>query len=398
MTLYPYQQEAVDKILSCYNDGDKGFGLFFEMGLGKTITTIKSINKIYPKNILIVCPLSLVDMWKWELNKNLESRYIFYNNQVTEIKEHSIVITNYESLHKLRVKDWDFVVLDECQKVKNYKTQIWKIVNGLKRKFTLALSGTPMTNTYMDLFSIGRLISDIFDMPASIFERYFIKDNSKSRTEELFENIKPFTAFAKLTDHIDMPKEEDIEIWCNFDEIDQMAYRTIYSDYTLDSLSLITKLISICGIVDSDKLLKCKDLVKTILDKNEKVVIFTTRQLAFNKLCQIFNCPGICGSTTNRQEIVEEFNKNGTILVCNIKAGGLGLNLQSANNVIYWQHDYELGSLEQSKGRIFRIGQDKPCKYYHLMYVNTIETQIYDCLVHKKNVINELLKFYRRDV
>lgn len=400
MELYNYQKEQVERMLDHYKNGKQGFGLFFEMGLGKTLTTLEFIKQTEPKSILIVCPKSIIEMWRWEFFKHVGSQYIF-----TQSSGKNVYIINYESLHTLDNYDWDVVILDECQKVKNYTTQAWKNVNKLKRNFTVCLSGTPITNTFMDIYSIMALIDkNIINMRPTQFDRYYIKDGGTTRTKQLYSKLADWTSFAKLTDHIDMPYAEDIiiPIQMNYElehEYDQIYYANMMG------LVKIRKLANLCLSTKGEnnrRLTACDELIADILARDEQIVIFTTLTESWKDLMERYaeHACGIDGSTcaTMRQHIVQEFTEGKhKIIICNTKVGGVGLNLQTANNVIYWGHDYELGALEQSKGRIYRIGQMKPCRYYHLQYLDTIDTHIYDCLTHKKNVIEELLKLYGKE-
>ena len=402
MQLFDYQQNAVNKAIKVYENGGRSFNLFFEMGLGKTITAIEIIKNIKHNTVLIVCPKSLIEMWAYEMSKNFPNAVrVSSPDGVYFTSECAYYITNYENIRSYQqTLVPDICVFDEVHKLKNAKSLTYKCIQRIiHASFVLKLTGTPITKDYMDLYGILTCSGSdtAITMTASQFHAKYVKIGGLSAIKKLMDYIEPFTVFAKLEDHIDMPGYEDIIIPVPLPLVIRDKLNDIYRS-DKNALTRIIEAQKVTSNVYGPKSLVLTKLVSDIIEDSRKVVIFTKFDEEFDFFMFQYGsiAVGINGKTKDRSTPVYEFQNNPhiKIFIGNMQTASMGLTLTAANDCIFYSETYTWGDADQSKARIYRIGQKQPCRYYHLLALDTIDEMIYRNLIEKTDLIEDFKKAY----
>lgn len=408
MQLFDYQQKAVDKAIGVYENGGRAFNLFFEMGLGKTITAIEILKRITHNSILIVCPKSLIEMWAREMSKHFPDAVRVatpdgvYFAHTTWPSAYFII--NYENIRSYpQTLCPDVCIFDEVHKLKNPKSFTHKCIQRIiKPKFTLRLTGTPITKDYMDLYGIMTCVDtdNFFDMTAAQFNAKYVKIGGLRTAKKLMNSIEPFTVFANLEDHIEMPGYEDIIIPVPISVREQAKLDTeCRSDK--NALARIIAAQRITSNIFGNKSTVAMQLIHDIIEDGRKVVLFTKFDDEFDFFMARYGdiCVGINGQTKDRETPIQQFqnNKNIKVFIGNLQTASVGLTLTAASDCIFYSETYTWGDADQSKARIYRIGQKHPCRYYHLLVPNTIDELIYKNLIEKTDLIEEFKKIYGGD-
>ena len=406
MKLFSYQQQAVNKAIKVYNNGGRSFNLFFEMGLGKTITAIEIIKSVNPKTLLIVCPKSLIEMWAYELSKNFpDATRVASPDGIYFVNGSSCMyyIANYESIRSYpQTLVPDVCIFDEVHKLKNAKSFTHKCIQRIIHPgFTLKLTGTPITRDYMDLYGILTCThTDFMTMTASQFHAKYVKIGGSKTIKKLMDSIEPFTVFANLEDYIDMPGYEDIIIPVPIGMQDMLKLQSIYNSDE-NALARIIAAQKVTSNIYGPKSLALTRLVSDIIEDGRKVVIFTKFDEEYYFFMEQYKdiAVGINGNTKDREKPVYEFQNypHIKVFVGNLQTASVGLTLTAASDCIFYSETYTWGDADQSKARIYRIGQKHPCRYYHLLVPNSIDEFIYKNLIEKTNLIEEFKKIYGGD-
>lgn len=400
-----------------------------DMGIGKTIQTLALIEAIEEKGrFLIVVPKSLLFNWKDEINKFLKTDdYLIYDGEKQKreklfesIYHKKIIVTSYSILkqdyEELKDVEFLYLILDEAQHIKNYETVIWRQIKGLKSKFRLALTGTPIENSLKELWAIFEFI-----MPEYLgkYEKYtgkggveeikyrtmpFILRRTKSEVlKELPEKIEQvvrvelYPKQKKLYDSIldEMRKKID-------DEINKVGIKKSY--FTI--LSALTYLREVCNHPElvgrknifSSKVDLFEEIVGDAVEGGHKVLVFSQFVRMLEILERSLKAKNIkyevlTGSTKDRMDVVNRFNNNEEIKVflISLKAGGVGLNLTSADTVIHIDPWWNPMVERQATDRVHRIGQTKTTNVYKIITKETIEEKILDIQERKKELFDNLI-------
>ena len=440
--LRDYQVTGVKWLYNVYKSGFGGI-LADEMGLGKSIQLIyltKLIIKENPKaKILIVTPTSLVYNWQKEFDKfGSELKYkVFAENKTQRLNELdnlddiNIMITSYglirNDLEKYEQMSFELIAIDEAQNIKNPNTGIAKAVKSLNAKVKFALTGTPIENSLLELWSIFDFI-----MPGYLANRdkfqtlYNVKelDKENSNLNRLNTQIKYFILRRKKKDVVkDLPDKLENNIYIDLgktqkklymaevqktkEELDELIKLEGWTKARFKILQLLTKLRQICidpSIIfdnykgESAKIEELLKIVEETKANGHKMLIFTTYKKALDLIISKLNNIGISSyyidgsvSSKKRMELVEKFNHDDTdVFIITLKAGGTGLNLTSATVVIHldlwWNPQVE----NQATDRAHRIGQKNTVEVIRLITKGTIEERILE-LQNKKRKLAELL-------
>ena len=440
--LRDYQMAGVKWLYNVYKSGFGGI-LADEMGLGKSIQLIyltKLIIKENPKaKILIVTPTSLVYNWQKEFDKfGSELKYKVFAenktqrlNELDNIDDINIMITSYglirNDLEKYEQMSFELIAIDEAQNIKNPNTGIAKAVKSLNAKVKFALTGTPIENSLLELWSIFDFI-----MPGYLANRdkfqtlYNVKelDKENSNLNRLNTQIKYFILRRKKKDVVkDLPDKLENNIYIDLgktqkkvymaevqktkEELDELIKLEGWTKARFKILQLLTKLRQICidpSIIfdnykgESAKIEELLKIVEETKANGHKMLIFTTYKKALDLIIPKLNNIGISSyyidgsvSSKKRMELVEKFNHDDTdVFIITLKAGGTGLNLTSATVVIHldlwWNPQVE----NQATDRAHRIGQKNTVEVIRLITKGTIEERILE-LQNKKRKLAELL-------
>ena len=435
--LRPYQEKGVS-FLSFLDELGFGAILADDMGLGKTIQMIALLlHKQINKTALIVAPTTLLYNWEMELKKFSPSirSYLHYGvNRLKDISEvmtqNDVVICSYgivkRDLEMLLQYQFSYIIIDEAQYIKNANSDQAKAVKKLRGENKFALTGTPIENRLMELWSIMDFVNPGLLLDGrTFFNKYeypIMKNDDELKKQQLHQVISPFILRRMKTDREiikDLPEKQEIKIYLPLtDEQIQLYDHEIKKvERELDStggtinktnmLATITKLKQICnhpanyladntndcGKKRSAKLDSLVEMVNTIEQEGRKTIIFT-QYIDAGKLIKkrIFNDLGkkvlfFHGSLDleSRREMIEEFEIDETIpaMVLSLKAGGLGLNLTMANYVFHFDRWWNPAVENQAVDRVYRIGQKLNTFVYKFISKGTLEERI-DELIESK--------------
>ncbi|SDC77334.1 SNF2-related protein [Geotoga petraea] len=431
-----------------YNNLIKGFNICLadDMGLGKTVQILTIIQKFkeekkLKKPSLVVCPTSVIVNWKREANKftpDLDVEiYHGSKRELEEIIDKDLIITSYgiirHDINQMKNYFFDFVILDEAQNIKNPETSQSKSVKQLKANYKAALTGTPIENKVLELWSIYDFLMPGYLGDKNLFKKDFIekieKFGSKSKIKSLKNMINPFLLRRMKNDTNvikDLPDKVVIDEYTYLSKEQEKLYQKEL-DYSLNGIKnkkgvsrsgnifrLITKLKQICNhplnynndfeynVKISGKSEKTVELIENIIEIEEKALIFTQYvqmgkilkkmlEDKFNKKILFFH-GGL--NSKQREDLIDKFNNDEDIpvMIVSLKAGGTGLNLTAANHVIHYDLWWNPAVENQATDRVYRIGQDKKVFVHRLITTNTFEERINEIINEKKELSNELVQ------
>ncbi len=414
-----------------------GFGVCLadDMGLGKTIQVLSYLEKMRlqgKKNALLVVPASLMSNWQNEINKFIPSlSYKILHNMTKDFDKNNLLdkntflyITTYSMVRKIeelgKLK-WDIIVLDESQAIKNPNTKQTKAIKTLQSQLRIAMTGTPIENNLGDLWSLFDFINPGLLGSQTEFKK-FVKGIKKDEANiiKLRKVINPFILRRLKTDKkiiSDLPEKIVLKDYVELTKKQAQIYTKLVDEIKNKIeeaegikrkgiiLSAITNLKQICnhpsqylGIADykssdSAKFEYLKQICETVYTKRERMLIFTqyTELIpALDKhLKKIFEKEGLILTGTTpikkRGEIVNKFNGENYVpyIILSLKAGGVGLNLTSANHVIHFDRWWNPAVENQATDRAYRIGQEKNVIVRKIICKGTIEEKI-DQLIDSK--------------
>lgn len=411
-----------------------GFGgiLADEMGLGKTIQTIAFLLNKKDKKTLIVTPTSLIHNWKSEFEKFAPSLSVGISHGlkkdrlgiIKNINDFNIILTTYGSLRndieEYEKLEFDYCIIDEAQNIKNPLASSTDAVKAIKASNKFALTGTPIENNLMELWSIFDFIMPGYLYSLTKFNAIFIKD--VSQVENLKRMIKPFILRRTKEQVIkELPPKIEKEFYVEMGKTQRNTYGIYVEEIKrkleekkdvknkITIFSYLTKLRQLCLdpsiIVEgykgkSAKTDTCLEIIKDYIEKDNKILVFSQftsvlknigKKLNKNKI----NFYYLDGSTPakNRITLVDSFNNNEDIKVflISLKAGGTGLNLTSANTVIHFDPWWNPSVQNQASDRAHRIGQKQVVEVIKLISKGTIEEKIMELQQKKSELIHDML-------
>lgn len=438
--LYAHQKSGVQWMFQCWKDGHHGVLLADDMGLGKTMQAYTFISglKLSSSNqkmssVLVVAPVSLLKNWEDEFKKFIRPNLFediveLYGGAIKQYKfngkislqslaKNHLVLTTYETLRDYQLSfgciEWSVMVIDEAQKIKNPTTMVTTAVKAMQYDFGIALTGTPVENTWNDLWSIMDFVAPGKLGSLKDFHQKYqgkiksVKHDRKELNilgEKLQQDIQPvFLRRLKKDILNDLPEKRIIKLEEPMPLEQQKAYEMVIKnarDYKGkiakgQILKVIAELrdVSLCPYLelykdtafmnqDYDSIIHCSarlkktfDVLDDIKKRNEKVLIFiTSRKMQrivkyiIEKKYGISVPPAINGAmqSERRQEVVSDFNeaKGFKVLLLSVEAGGVGFNITAANNVIHLSRCWNPAKEDQATDRVYRIGQQKNVNVY----------------------------------
>jgi SNF2 family DNA or RNA helicase len=440
--LYPYQVDGVK-----FSVFKKGVIIADEMGLGKTlqaITTAILKKDIFDfKRTLVICPASVKSQWRDEVLKFSDEAAAVIEgmpadrNALYRDDPAFFHIINYETvlrdLAAINRANYDFVILDEAQKIKNYETKTANAVKAIHKKHAMVITGTPIENKLLDLYSImqfvdSKLLSPQWELSYQhcIFDSnhknkihgYYNLKQLKSRLKPVLLRRKKQEVFKQLPSVIQKNiyvalSDEQAYMHANFGKgiatILGKKFKTPYDWQRLmlllnsmrmvcDSTYLIDKETS-----DSPKLIELKDILIERLEIKEtkrKVIIFSEWVTMLHIIGDMLKKEGITYTmltgkvpVKKRADLIKEFEQNPECSVfLSSESGGAGLNLQVADTVINFELPWNPAKKNQRIGRIDRIGQLKQKLHvFNLLSHDSIEMKIATGLLLKQNLFDGIL-------
>ena len=414
-----------------------------DMGLGKTIQTLAFLQSLKEKNnlglTLLIVPVTTVANWVNEISKfTPELKFIRHYGQ-ERVKEkdffndYDIVISSYHTLRNdlLFFKDFefDYMILDEAQNIKNHTSKIFKTVKLIKSKHRLSLTGTPIENNTTELWSLFNFLNPSLLGSINNFKNRFVTpievNKDKSASERLKKSIYPFILRRKKGDVLkDLPDKEEIIVYCEMDSKQRGVYESLNDYYKkeigsmidekgvekstvhifdallrLRQAALFPSLVSDkFKDVESTKFETLKDLIEDVIEEKHKMLLFSQ----FVKSLKIIeddikskklNYSYIDGQTKKRDVEIKKFqeDENINIFLLSLKAGGVGINLTAADYVILFDPWWNPAIESQAVDRSHRIGQTKKVMVYKLIVKDTIEEKILELQNKKKELVNQLI-------
>lgn len=443
-TLRPYQKNGYTW-LNYMNQLGFGACLADDMGLGKTVQVLAYLEKLRKskdnKHCLLVVPASLLGNWENETKKFAPKMnyHILHGKTSAKLSEEYLesdvflTITTYgmvARIQALKDTEWDCVILDEAQAIKNPLTKQTKEIKKLKTKMKIAMTGTPIENDLTNLWSLFDFLNKGLMGTSKEFKEYCKELSEDSQGYgKLKSMIAPFMLRRLKTDKsiiADLPDKIEMLDYAALSKKQIVLYRKTVADmeekledaeYGIQRkgivLSTIMKLKQICNHPDqflgqegyvegeSGKFEMLKEICETIYEKHERVLIFTQFKEITEYLAQfletIFHAKGyvLHGGTPvkERSKIVEAFQgeKYVPFLVLSVKAGGTGLNLTRANHVIHFDRWWNPAVENQATDRAFRIGQTKNVIVHKLVCRNTIEEKIDEIISGKLQLAQDVI-------
>lgn len=445
-TLRSYQKEGIHWFYFLRKYRFAGI-LADDMGTGKTLQalTLAMLNKIENKPSIVICPKTLLFNWEQEAEKFFpEMKTLIIEGfpderrkKIKSIKKCDLIITSYSTIkkdfdfyEKIKAK-FNYCFLDEAQFVKNHRTQNSRIVKRIPADYRLALTGTPLENSVSEIWSIFDFLMPGFLGNYNNFVKKFhtpiMKHSDAKALENLRKKVECFMLRRTKNEVLkELPPKIEQVISCELEEAQNILYKEILASVKKDIfetveekgfkksqihiLAGLTKLRQVCNhpvllLKDKDytkyesaKLDGFIELINEIVSSGRKVLVFSQFTKMLDILEKVFNKNKIdylylCGKTTNRKELVEEFNGNYKIKVflISLKAGGVGLNLTSADNVIIFDPWWNPSVENQAIDRTHRIGQKKSVNVYRLITKGTIEEKIVKLQEKKKFLFDNLV-------
>ena len=439
--LRPYQKQGVAWLHFLRTNGFSGI-LADEMGLGKTLQTLafqRFIRQTQPRiaPMLIVGPTSLVFNWLAEAKKFTPELKILAlhgperHARFDDIAASDIVVTSYALIRrdaeKYRGLEFDTVVLDEAQHIKNRQTQNAQAVKAVRAKHRLVLTGTPLENSVLDLWSIFDFLMPGYLGTAKDFrERYELpiaKEKNAEAQARLARRLRPFMLRRLKRDvAADLPAKIEQVSFCELTPDQRGVYQQVIEASRKEVLAavgaqgvaksrmvVLTALLRLRQVCCDLRLLKLEnvnvanasgkldlfgELLEEVIDGGHRVLVFSQFVGMLTLLKERLQAEKIefCyldGSTTDRGAVVEKFQTNVAIPVflISLKAGGVGLNLTGADTVIHFDPWWNPAVEDQATDRAHRIGQTKVVTSYKLITRDTVEEKILLLQNRKRDII-----------
>lgn len=427
-----YQQQGIQWLYDLKNMNLNGI-LADDMGLGKTLQVLVFYEQYVSKEkpSLIVCPSSLMYNWMSEIEKfkiDVDAVCVTGTQDVRKdiIKEnHELYITTYDYLRRdvelYMSMEFEYIVLDEAQFIKNPKTKNAQSVKSLKSKHRLALTGTPIENGLSELWSIFDFLLPGYLYSLNYFTKNFekpIQMGDDKRQAQLQKLVSPFILRRTKKQVLkDLPDKVEKDLWLNLSPEEKQLYLANLAQVNeqlqqqlelekVDSiliLAMMTRLRQICCeprmlyenyTGESTKFKMCLDLIETLKENDKKVLLFSSFTSIFDSFIEEFNRRGIkyhmitgAVDKKKRKEEVDAFQSDDSnVFLISLKAGGTGLNLTKAQAVIHFDPWWNVSAQNQATDRAYRIGQTKNVLVYQLLMKNTIEEKIYEMQKRKKEM------------
>ena len=446
----------------------KGFGLLFEMGCGKTLTAIAVAGAGYQMGkvakVLIVAPTSVCAVWPKEFQEYADFRYTIrtlLGDKVKRIKELDdlerfpfpvlkVAVINYEStwregiFERLMAYDADLIIADESQRIKTHDADQSKALHKLgdRARYKMILSGTPVQNDAIDIFSQYRFLDPtVFGLNFYPFRsRYAVMGGFNRKKivgyRDLDQLIKKEHSIAyRVTkeEAIDLPEQtfENRYITLNrkerglYDQLRRSSVAELEGGGTITATTVLTRLLRLQQftggflveddadrpqLVSRGKLDALADILQDyVIDGRKKLVIFARFLPEIHEieaLCQKvlgkagMRAVAIYGDIKKeeRGSIVQQFQTdlNTMVFVGQIDTAGTGITLTAADTCVYYSVNFNYATYSQSLSRIHRIGQRNRCTYIHLVAEKTVDETILHALAKKEDLAKTVVDDWRR--
>ena len=436
--LFPYQQIGFNWLKNMY---DIGFGgiLADDMGLGKTLQAISLISEIQLENEdllgIIIVPTSLLHNWKEEFYKFSDIKPILVEGnaetrkELIEKTERGILITTYQTFRNdvknYNDKKFDVAILDEAQNIKNVSSLVKKATGKLKSAVNFALTGTPIENSIMELWSIFDFILPGYLDNITKFRKKYKNSLNNPDSKKIF-NLKnivsPFILRRTKNEVLtELPEKVENNMIVELSKEQKKLYMAYVKrakkelrgfdkeeNNNLKVLAILTKLRQICNspqLFDENytgevaKIELLREMIPDILENGHRMIIFSQflgtleeiKEELKKENVEYFYIDGSVKSK-ERMEISKKFNSGeGQVVLISLKAGGTGLNLIGADVVIHYDPWWNFAVENQASDRAHRIGQKKSVQVIKLITEGTIEEKIIKIQENKRALSENIL-------
>jgi len=434
-TLRDYQKYGY-KWLKYLTDNNLGACLADDMGLGKTLQAIALLSNLHEekkKKSMVIMPKSLIYNWENEIKKFAPKLkvgvYYGINRDFSSLKKVDVILTTYgtirNDIENLLENKFDLLILDESQNIKNINSQTTKAVLLLNAKKRVALSGTPIENNLLELYSLFRFLNpEMFGSVQRFTNNYIVpiqKYSDISTIEELKKKIYPFLLRRVKKEVLeDLPDKIEKLVYVDMND----EHRRFYEERRKYYYSLLEKNTSSQGnfdkffvlqainelrhivsspeletkkIISSKKEVLIENVIEAI-ENNHKVLVFVNYLSSIESICDSLKENKIkylkmTGQTKDRQNLVDKFQNDSRykVFVMTLKTGGVGLNLVSADTIFIYDPWWNTTVENQAIDRAYRLGQDKTVFAYKMIMRNTIEEKILKLQEIKNKLLDDLI-------
>ena len=440
---YPYQQDGI-----VYGLTHKRLIIGDEPGLGKTLQSIGIVDTANAYPCLVICPSSLKINWQREFEKFTDKSALVLDNSVRttwpyllKMGMHHVAIVNYESLRKyfvwdikggksFRLKDVVFcpqirmfrsVIIDESHRVKDPSAQQTIFTKGITtgKEWIILLSGTPVVNRPEDLVAqlsiMGRLQE--FGGRTKFMADYCTDPKDKKAepavplsvlSNQLYANCMIRREKAKVLPQL--PDKTRVDLYVdisnapeyNLAAADLAEYLRQYTECTdweirrKMRMEALARFMTLRQLATLGKVAQAVDFIRTFLDSGKKLIVFCSLHEVVDALCKAFpRAVTVTGrdSASSKQVAVDSFQNNPDVqlIVCSIKAAGVGLTLTASSNVAFVELAWTYADCCQCEDRAHRIGQKDNVTCYYLLGRGTIDRTIYSLIHKKKSIAAEIM-------
>jgi len=406
-----------------------------EMGLGKTVQVIALLQSrpLSNQQHVIVCPASVVPVWREELARFYPKGKIEIlksGHDFTTTKGPCIWIASYTQLRKHRALldgiEFGYAVLDEGQFIKNPDAKVTQACFAIKTKHRIVLTGTPLENRQLDLWSIFRYLLPGLLGSRTAFETALVQDR-EGTMNRLRRQVAPFILRRTKNEVAkELPPKVEMDLLCPLTEVQRTEYARICSEglarlgediglalreKSFGFLALLTRLRQVCcdpdllpwlnsPLSDSGKLVLLIEKLAEIVSSGHKVVIFSQFVTLLNRVRSALDAHypdlpryEITGMTVDRQKPVQQFQtaQGAAVMLVSLKAAGTGITLHAADYVFLLDPWWNPAVEDQAIDRVHRIGQTNTVFVYRMVTGGTIEERIQALKVEKKQLFNQVI-------
>lgn len=416
--LMPFQKAGV-----AYALATKRCFIADEMGLGKTIEALATLEEASAYPALVVCPMTLKLNWQREATIWLPKRSTAIADS-KKLPEADVLIINYDLLNRhkeaLIARHFVAVIFDESHYAKNHKAQRTKAAQAISAgaQYRLALTGTPVLNRPIELLSQLSILDRLDDMGGfwSFARRYCAAQKTRfgwdlsgaAHLDELNERLRGSCYIRRLKKDVlkELPAKTrtvipvQLDNWAEYAAAERDLTEYLKSVASISDEAIqrkmraeqLTKIEVTKQIAARGKMKAVLEWVSSFLETGEKLVVFATHHWVIDEVAAEFDAPQITGKTSGkkRQAIVDRFQNEADcrLLICNIKAGGLGVTLTAASNVAFVELGWTPAVHDQAEDRTHRKGQHYPVNAWYFVGESTVDEAIYDLVVTKRSVVD----------
>jgi SNF2 family DNA or RNA helicase len=439
-TMRNYQVEGL-KFLAYLSSLNMGAILADDMGLGKTLQALSWMEYLHdtegPAPCLVVCPASVVYNWQREAQKFVTGCKVLLltsgenrHGLRKDIPQHDLVITNYALLRRdlEELKNFEFraIILDEAQNIKNPDSRVAQAAKELRSIHKLALTGTPLENRLLDLWSIVDFVTPGYLGTRNRFAELYDVPDQPHRRRALTSRIRPIL-LRRIKKEVapDLPDRIEERHDCELSEDQRRLYLNelkqarelvtqcasedeVFAKKKIHILAALTRLRQLCchpalvegtdENVGSAKTSAFIELVEPLIAGGHKVLVFSQFVKMLNILEKELTERGIpyhmlTGQTSKREGVVEAFQNdpNAAVFLLSLRAAGTGLNLTAASYVILYDPWWNPAVEAQAIDRTHRIGQDRTVITYRLVTKDTVEDKILQLQQSKSVMVKDVI-------